>query len=102
MRRALRSCVAVDFSLPRAANGANHRSVEQALDFVQWPAMLATLVAAYLVASQQRQQRRWGFWCFIASNVLWVVWGWHRDAPALILLQVGLFLLNLRGAEKND
>lgn len=69
---------------------------------LQWPAMLATLVAAWLVASQGKLKRRWGFWCFIVSNVLWSVWGWHDGAYALIILQLGLFLLNLRGASKND
>ena len=72
------------------------------LDAIQWPAMLVTLVAAWLVASQSKRRRSWGFWCFILSNVLWVVWGWHASAYALIALQVGLFLLNLRGAKKNE
>ncbi len=72
------------------------------IDAIQWPAMLITLVAAWLIASQSERKRAWGFWCFIASNVLWVIWGWHSQAYALIALQVGLFVLNLRGARKND
>ena len=72
------------------------------LDALQWPAMLATLVAAWLVASQSRRKRSWGFWIFIASNLLWAAWGWHDGAYALIALQIGLFVLNLRGAKKND
>jgi hypothetical protein len=64
--------------------------------------MVITLIAAWLVASQSKRQRSWGFWCFIASNVLWVVWGWHTQAYALIALQFGLFGLNLRGASKNE
>jgi hypothetical protein len=54
--------------------------------------------------SLQRRLPRgnWGFWTFIAGNVLWIVRGWHEDAIALIVLQVGLFVLNLRGAKKND
>ena len=72
------------------------------LDLLQWPAMVATLVAAWLVASQSRGKRSWGFWCFIASNLLWAAWGWHAQAWALIALQVGLFVLNLRGARKNE
>lgn len=70
------------------------------LDALQWPAMLATLVAAWLVASSQEHRRNLGFWCFIASNVLWAVWGWHDGAHALVALQFGLFVLNLRGAKK--
>ena len=68
----------------------------------QWPAMLATLIAAWLVASQTKRARSWGFWCFTVSNVLWVVWGWHDSAYALIGLQIGLFVLNLRGLTKNE
>jgi len=76
--------------------------MDSLLDALQWPAMAVTLVAAWLVASQRTRKRSWGFWCFCASNALWVVWGWHDHAYALIALQVGLFALNLRGAEKNE
>ncbi|QIB53052.1 hypothetical protein G3M63_01455 [Pseudomonas sp. OIL-1] len=71
------------------------------IDSLQWPAMLATLVAAYLVGSQSRKKRNWGFLCFILSNALWIAWGWHAQAYALIILQLGLFLMNLRGTKKN-
>jgi hypothetical protein len=64
--------------------------------------MAVTLAAAWLVASQKKRRREAGFWLFIASNVLWIAWGWHDQAWALIGLQVGLFALNLRGARKND
>ena len=70
------------------------------LNVVQWPAMVATLVAAWLVGSSQCIRRKWGFWCFIASNALWITWGLHAQAYALIVLQVGLFILNVRGATK--
>ena len=72
------------------------------LDALQWPAMVVTLVASWLVASRQSIKREWGFWCYIASNVLWTAWGWHAQAWAMVGLQVGLFALNLRGAKKND
>lgn len=72
------------------------------IDLLQWPAMLATLVAAWLVASQHRRARVWGFGWFVLSNLLWVVWGWSTHAWALIVLQVSLFALNLRGLRKNE
>ena len=72
------------------------------LDAVQWPAMAVTLVAAWLVASTRKGRREAGFWWFIASNVLWIVWAWHSHAWALIALQVGLFAMNVRGAKKNE
>lgn len=74
----------------------------EALSLLQWPAMVVTLIAAWLVASQSKTRRNWGFWTFIVSNVLWVIWGWSESAWALIILQVGLFVLNLRGAKKNE
>ena len=76
--------------------------MEDVLNLTQWPAMLITLVAAWLVASQTKRKRSWGFWSFLISNVLWVVWGWHAHAYALIVLQLGLFALNLRGVLKNE
>jgi len=71
------------------------------LDWVQWPAMVVTVLAAWLVASQREGKRNWGFWCFLASNVLWVVWGAYARAYALIVLQVCLAALNVRGTLKN-
>lgn len=75
---------------------------ETLLDALQWPAMVVTLVAAWLVASQRKSRREAGFWVFILSNLLWIAWGWHARAWALIALQVGLFVLNVRGAVKNE
>lgn len=72
------------------------------LDLVQWPAMIVTVLAAWLVASQSKRKREIGFWVFLASNVLWVVWGVHAKAYALIGLQLCLAFLNIRGVRKND
>jgi hypothetical protein len=77
-------------------------TVMNLLDLVQWPAMVVTLAAGWAVGSRTRQRREVGFWLFIVSNVLWVVWGVSEHAWALIVLQVGLFMLNVRGARKNE
>ena len=69
---------------------------------LQWPAMLVTVVAAWLTASQAKRKREYGFWVFLVSNVLWVVWGWHDGAYALIALQIALAILNIRGVYKNE
>ena len=74
----------------------------QMLDLIQWPAMVITVIAAWMVGSQKKFKRNWGFWLFLFSNVLWIVWGWHDHAYALIVLQLGLFALNVRGAKKNE
>ena len=72
------------------------------LDLLQWPAFAASLLAAWLVASRSSRRRNTGFWVFLLSNLLWVGWGWHAQAWALIALQVGLALLNMRGLRKTD
>ena len=72
------------------------------IDHLQWPAMIVTVVAAWLIASQSKRRREFGFWCFLLSNGLWVVWGWNDHAYALVALQVALAILNIRGAYKNE
>jgi hypothetical protein len=72
------------------------------LTHLQWPAMVLSLVAAWLVAAQSKSRRRYGFWVFLLSNVLWVGWGWHAKAWALVALQAGLALLNCRSVDKNS
>ncbi|HKP46941.1 MAG TPA: hypothetical protein VJT50_10095 [Pyrinomonadaceae bacterium] len=72
------------------------------IDAVQWPAMAVTVVAAWLIASQKKLKRNWAFWFFLLSNVLWIIWGAHDRAYALIFLQLCLAFLNIRGAIKNQ
>ena len=71
------------------------------LDVIQWPAMLVTVIAAWYIASERKFRRNWGFWLFLLSNLLWIVWGVHDQAYALIFLQLCLAFLNIRGAFKN-
>lgn len=71
-------------------------------DWLQWPAMVVTVAAAWLVGSTRKRRRTVGFWTFLASNVLWIAWGWGANAWALVALQVCLAALNIRGAFKND
>ena len=70
------------------------------LDLTQWPAMLITVIAAWFVASTQRRRRQTGFWLYLVSNVLWILWGLHTKAYALILLQLCLAVMNIRGERK--
>ncbi len=72
------------------------------IDHLQWPAMVATLSSAWLVAAQERPRRRWGFWIFLVSNALWIAWSIYAQAYALIVLQIGLAVLNMRGVSKNE
>jgi hypothetical protein len=72
------------------------------INTLQWPAMLVTVVAAWMVASQKKFKRNWGFWLFLLSNVLWIVWGLRDGAYALVVLQLCLAFLNIRGTVKNS
>ncbi|GAA0434224.1 hypothetical protein ACFOY5_10055 [Massilia aurea] len=72
------------------------------IDFLQWPAMAVSLIAAYLVGAKRAERRILGFWTFIFSNVLWIVWGLHDEAWALIALQVALMAMNVRGIFRNE
>ncbi|WP_273825650.1 hypothetical protein [Pseudomonas asplenii] len=71
------------------------------LDLLQWPAMVVTVLAAWLIGSLKPTRRMIGFVCFTLSNVLWAIWGWHAQAYALIVLQVCLCAMNVRGFGKN-
>ncbi len=76
--------------------------MDHLLDLLQWPAMVATVAGAWLVASRSARKRAVGFWIFLASNLLWVGWGWHDRAWALVGLQFFLAALNMRGVRKNE
>ena len=68
---------------------------------LQWPAMVVTVLAAWLTASDQERRRNIGFWYFLAGNVLEITWAWHSGAFALAFLQVALAAMNMRGTYKN-
>jgi hypothetical protein len=72
------------------------------LDQLQWPAMAVTVTAGWLTGSTSERRRKWGFWLFLLSNVLWIAWGWQAKAWALIVLQLFLAVVNIRGAKKNE
>lgn len=77
------------------------RPMSDSLGLLQWPAMVVTVLASWLVASTSERRRKWGFWVFLISNVLWVLWGWHTSGWALVALQFCLAAMNIRGAFKN-
>jgi hypothetical protein len=72
------------------------------LDLLQWPAMLVTVIAAWLIAAPAKRRRAFAFCCFLLSNVLWIIWAWHDHAYALIALQIALAALNVWGAYNNE
>ena len=79
----------------RRLPGSRQTPAMNMLDLLQWPAMAVTVLAAWLVASDKKSRRGHGFWIFLLSNAMWVAWGWHAHAYALIVLQVCLAAMNI-------
>lgn len=71
------------------------------LNWLQWPALIVTVIASWMVSVTRKDERKRGFWLFLLSNALWVAWGFHADAYALILLQFCLAIANIHGVIKN-
>lgn len=88
--------------LPSAVRWFSVTVMQDLLSLIQWPAFAASVAAAWLVASREKSKRNLGFWIFLLSNVLWVAWGLHTSAWALIALQVCLAALNIRGLFKTE
>jgi len=76
--------------------------MDDVLDTLQWPAMAITIAASWLVGSSERGRRCTGFWIFLLSNALWIAWGWHTHAWALVVLQFALAAMNARGMAKAE
>lgn len=67
------------------------------IDLLQWPAMVITVFATWLVGSTDARRRRIGFWVFLISNLMWATWAVPEQAWALLALQLGLAVMNVRG-----
>lgn len=72
------------------------------LNFIQWPAMIVTIAASWYVAAERKDNRNWGFWLFLLSNLLWLIWAIPHSAWALATLQLILAGMNIRGVLKSE
>lgn len=63
--------------------------------------MAVTIAAGWLTASTTSHRRLAGFSLFLVSNALWIAWGWHDAAWALVSLQAFLVVTNVRGVVDN-
>lgn len=72
------------------------------IDLLEWPAMLVTVAAAWMIGSLRPNRRIVGFSLFLLSNLLWVIWGVPAGAWGLIVLQLCLAVMNIRGLWKNE
>lgn len=71
------------------------------IEFLQWPAMAITVLAAWFMGSVRARRRVIAFWCFTIGNALWVIWGANHEAYGLITLEIILALMNMRGLKRN-
>lgn len=76
--------------------------MDEVLALLQWPAMVLTVVASWLVGSTRPGRRKLSFGIFLLSNVLWVTWGAHTNATALVVMQFCLAAMNIRAAMKTN
>ena len=64
--------------------------------------MVINILSVWLLTCQTRRMRHAGFLFSLVSNVLWVIWGWHVEAFAVLGLQFALATINIRGVQKTD
>ena len=76
--------------------------MEDYLAYLEWPAMLITLAAAWWMGSTKPLKRIVAFCMLIVGNLMWIGWGWGDEAWALIALNVGLLALNVRAILNNE
>jgi hypothetical protein len=69
---------------------------------IQWPAMVINILAVWLLTSQSKGKRHTGFGLSLLSNLLWVIWGWHAQAFAVLGLQIALATINVLGVRKTE
>ena len=69
---------------------------------LQWPAMVVNILSVWLLTSRSKHKRQVGFLSSLLSNGLWVIWGWHAQAFAVIGLQIALAAINIQGVKKTD
>ncbi|MDE2365798.1 MAG: hypothetical protein KGM95_02565 [Betaproteobacteria bacterium] len=72
------------------------------LSWMQWPAMVMNVLSVSLLTSRSKRKRHAGFLLSLLSNVLWIVWGWYVQALAILVLQIALATINIRGVNKTD
>lgn len=71
------------------------------IDLLQWPAVVLSIIGAWLVGGSRPQQRLAGFLLFLASNVLWAAWGLGIAAWGVVITQAFFTWTSLRGIRTN-
>ncbi|PTR06048.1 hypothetical protein C8R32_1134 [Nitrosospira sp. Nsp5] len=64
--------------------------------------MVINILSVWMLTSQSKGKRHAGFLLSLLSNLLWVIWGWHVQAFAVLGLQIALATLNIHGVRKTE
>lgn len=64
--------------------------------------MVINILSVWMLTSQSKGKRHAGFLLSLLSNLLWVIWGWHVQAFAVLGLQIALAALNIHGVRKTE
>lgn len=64
--------------------------------------MVINILSVWMLTSQSKGKRHAGFLLSLFSNLLWVIWGWHVQAFAVLGLQIALATLNIHGVRKTE
>ena len=67
--------------------------------FCEWAACATGLLGALLLALNNSYSR-WGWVCFMASNLLWISWSISTGAQGLFVNQAGYTITSLIGLFK--
>lgn len=71
------------------------------IDLLQWPALVLSIIGAWLVGGRRANQRLAGFLLFLASNVLWSLWGLGIAAWGVVITQAFFTWTSIRGIRTN-
>lgn len=67
------------------------------IDFLQWPALVLSVIGAWLVGGSTMTHRRRGFLFFLLSNGLWMLWAGGIEAWGVVITQAVFTWTSIRG-----
>lgn len=68
----------------------------QAVSILQWVGCGLAVIGSFLIALRGKRPDV-GFWLYLISNIVWIVYGDLTHAPGLITMQVVFLLTNALG-----
>lgn len=73
------------------------------LEFMQWPALMFSVVGSWYLSDKTARHRSIGFFLFLLANFCWIAWGCVTpNAYGLILTQMYYIVTSFRGIRNNQ